>query len=64
MPEHVCDHHTFLLMIVCSALNNLDARNAIRKTWGKKQTVHGLQVLTYFLIGETLNSSLQVGGQT
>lgn len=60
MPEHVCDQHTFLLMIVCSAPSNFDARSAIRKTWGRKQSIRGQEVATYFLIGETLNSSLQV----
>lgn len=60
IPEHVCDQHSFLLMVVCSAPNNFDARNAIRNTWGKKHTINGQEVSTYFLIGETLNSSLQV----
>lgn len=60
MPEHVCDQQTFLLMMVCSAPGNFDARIAIRKTWGKKAIVHGQKVSTYFLIGETSNSSLQV----
>lgn len=60
MPEHICKEQTFLLMMVCSAPGNFDARNAIRKTWGQKQTVRGQEVSAYFLIGDTLNSSLQV----
>lgn len=60
IPERVCDQNSFLLMMVCSAPSNFDARNAIRKTWGRKQTINGHEVSTYFLIGETLNSSLQV----
>lgn len=60
MPEHICDRQLFLLMIVCSAPGNFDARSAIRKTWGRKQTVRGHEISTYFLIGETLNASFQV----
>lgn len=60
MPEHICDQQSFLLMMVCSAPSNFDARSAIRKTWGRKQTVNEQKVSTYFLIGETLNSTLQV----
>lgn len=60
MPENVCDQQTFLLMIVCSAPANSDARSAIRKTWGKTQKVHQQKVTAYFLVGETVNSSIQV----
>lgn len=60
IPEHFCDQHSFLLMVVCSAPGNFDARSAIRDTWGKKQTIHGQEVSTFFLIGETSNSTLQV----
>lgn len=60
MPEHICDQQTFLLMIVCTAPGNFEARSAIRKTWGQKQTVHGHVINTFFLIGETFNSTMQV----
>lgn len=60
MPEHLCDQKVFLFMIVCSAPGNFDARSAIRKTWGQKQIVHGQEVSAYFLIGETMNATMQV----
>lgn len=33
-PQHVCDSKFFLLIVVCSAINNFEARQNIRETWG------------------------------
>lgn len=60
MPEHVCDQKSLIVIIVCTAPGNFEARNAIRETWGSERYVLGNNVSVYFLIGETANSSIQV----
>lgn len=57
-PEHFCDHDSFLLVMVCSGPSNVEARNAIRETWGDKRNSNNVSL--FFLLGETMNSSLQV----
>lgn len=42
----------FLLILVCSATENLNQRNAIRASWGRLREAHGLRVQTVFLLGE------------
>lgn len=59
MPEHVCDQKSLLVIIVCTAPGNFEARNAIRETWGSERYVLGNNVSLYFLIGKTGNSSVQ-----
>lgn len=60
----------FLLVIVCSAVSNTDARNAIRDTWMKAKRVQNgtllsalenitLGVKVAFLLGETTNETIQ-----
>jgi hypothetical protein len=46
-----------LLVIVMSAVDHSEARNAIRKTWGKFAVERGAYLL--FLIGNTVNEELQ-----
>ncbi|RZB49889.1 uncharacterized protein BDFB_002639, partial [Asbolus verrucosus] len=58
-PEHFCDHESFLLVMVCSGPSNIDARNAIRETWGHERIILGNNVSLFFLLGETANSSIQ-----
>ncbi|KAH0817334.1 hypothetical protein GEV33_005457 [Tenebrio molitor] len=58
-PEHFCDHESFLLVMVCSGASNVEARNAIRETWGRERLILGNNVSLFFLLGETANSSLQ-----
>lgn len=42
----------FLLILVCTAPDNLNQRNAIRASWGRLREVRGLRVQTVFLLGE------------
>lgn len=52
-PARVCtsaENTPFLLVIVCSAVKNFEARDAIRKTWGRNDTKNGAKVV--FLLGE------------
>ncbi|XP_004617782.2 beta-1,3-galactosyltransferase 4 [Sorex araneus] len=42
----------FLLILVCSALHNLNQRNAIRASWGGLRQARGLGVRTLFLLGQ------------
>ncbi|KAM7136194.1 beta-1,3-galactosyltransferase 4 isoform 1-T1 [Molossus nigricans] len=42
----------FLLILVCTAPENLNQRNAIRVSWGGQRQAHGLRVQTLFLLGE------------
>ncbi|XP_051978307.1 beta-1,3-galactosyltransferase 2-like [Xyrauchen texanus] len=41
----------FLVLMVPVAPHELEARNAIRSTWGKENTVQGKTVMTLFLVG-------------
>jgi beta-1,3-galactosyltransferase 1 len=45
--------------MVCSGASNVEARNAIRETWGRERLILGNNVSLFFLLGETANSSLQ-----
>lgn len=42
----------FLLILVCTAPENLNQRNAIRVSWGGQREARGLRVQTLFLLGE------------
>lgn len=42
----------FLLILVCTAPENLNQRNAIRASWGGQRKARGLRVQTLFLLGE------------
>lgn len=42
----------FLLILVCTAPENLNQRNAIRVSWGGQRQARGLRVQTLFLLGE------------
>uniref|UniRef100_A0A452EG18 Hexosyltransferase n=1 Tax=Capra hircus TaxID=9925 RepID=A0A452EG18_CAPHI len=42
----------FLLILVCTAPDNLNQRNAIRASWGRLREARGLRVQTVFLLGE------------
>lgn len=60
VPKNICDKQSFLLMIVCSAPSNFEARSAIRKTWGRTESILGRNISTYFLMGRTSNLVTQV----
>lgn len=47
----VCDNGTYILFVVYSAPSHLEARNAIRQTWGASQTRYGKSVKTIFILG-------------
>ncbi|XP_066131039.1 beta-1,3-galactosyltransferase 4 isoform X1 [Saccopteryx bilineata] len=42
----------FLLILVCTAPENRNQRNAIRASWGGQRQARGLRVQTLFLLGE------------
>ncbi|CAH2014343.1 unnamed protein product [Acanthoscelides obtectus] len=46
-------------MMVCSAPANIEARQAIRDTWGSDKKIQGHNLSAYFLVGETNNISMQ-----
>uniref|UniRef100_A0A8C2HST5 Hexosyltransferase n=1 Tax=Cyprinus carpio TaxID=7962 RepID=A0A8C2HST5_CYPCA len=48
-----CKQDPFLVFMVPVAPHQLDARNAIRSTWGNESSVQGKAVLTLFLVGLT-----------
>ncbi|CAH2014344.1 unnamed protein product, partial [Acanthoscelides obtectus] len=59
-PERgVCDRPSLLVMMVCSAPANIEARQAIRDTWGSDKKIQGHNLSAYFLVGETNNISMQ-----
>lgn len=53
----------FLLLLVCSALGNLNQRNAIRESWGRLRQARGLRVQTLFLLGEPNSADPQAVSQ-
>lgn len=50
-PEKCADGEVHLLMVVKSVIEQHDRREAVRKTWGKEQTVDGRTIKTLFLLG-------------
>uniref|UniRef100_A0A673L124 Hexosyltransferase n=1 Tax=Sinocyclocheilus rhinocerous TaxID=307959 RepID=A0A673L124_9TELE len=48
-----CSQNPFLVLMVPVAPHQVDARNAIRSTWGNESSVQGKAVLTLFLVGLT-----------
>lgn len=58
-PRDFCDTPMHLLIMVCSAPGNFDARQAIRETWGMDYDVSGFMIYVYFLMGQTQNTTLQ-----
>ena len=67
LTSSVCSHSAppYLLVIVCSAVQNFEARYSIRQSWASDQ--HALnKVKVVFLVGQRINETLQVRcvGQT
>ncbi|XP_029974377.1 UDP-GlcNAc:betaGal beta-1,3-N-acetylglucosaminyltransferase 7, like [Salarias fasciatus] len=50
-PEKCADGEVHLLMVVKSVIEQHDRREAVRKTWGREQTVDGKTIKTLFLLG-------------
>lgn len=50
-PEKCSDGDVHLLMVVKSVIEQHDRREAVRKTWGREQTVDGRKIRTLFLLG-------------
>ncbi|KAF2903908.1 hypothetical protein ILUMI_02269 [Ignelater luminosus] len=59
-PDDLCESPTFLMVIVCSAPYNFEARKAIRKSWGLERNISDNAIRVYFLLGKPVLSSLQV----
>ncbi|TRY62378.1 hypothetical protein DNTS_006568, partial [Danionella cerebrum] len=54
-----CKENPFLVFMVPVAPHQVDARNAIRSTWGNESTVQGKTILTLFLVGLTERQKTQ-----
>ncbi|XP_052447115.1 beta-1,3-galactosyltransferase 1 isoform X2 [Carassius gibelio] len=54
-----CKQDPFLVLMVPVAPHEVNARNAIRSTWGTESSVQGKAVLTLFLVGLTGGSEAQ-----
>ncbi|KAJ8962723.1 hypothetical protein NQ318_001121 [Aromia moschata] len=65
MPEHVCDQQSLLLIIVCTAPANYEARIAIRETWGSERYLMvvstSIKRIFLFLQNDVLLESDQYG---
>lgn len=60
LPDIDCHKNPpFLILLVTSSYHHIDARMAIRHTWGKERMVAGKRLVTYFLLGSTVNISQQ-----
>lgn len=53
-PQDFCNTPVFLIIIVCSAPNNFEARNVIRDTWASMENLSQFSVKIYFLLGQAL----------
>lgn len=54
LPDVDCGHSPpFLVLLVTSSHEQLFARTAIRKTWGREKVVRGKRIKTFFLLGTT-----------
>ncbi|NWR88204.1 B3GT5 galactosyltransferase, partial [Furnarius figulus] len=45
----------FLVLLVASSPQHVGARMAIRQTWGKGRMVAGKRLVTFFLLGSTMD---------
>lgn len=60
LPDIDCHKNPpFLVLLVTSSYHHVNARMAIRQTWGKERTVAGKRLVTYFLLGTTVNRNQQ-----
>ncbi|KAJ7428104.1 Beta-1,3-galactosyltransferase 5 [Willisornis vidua] len=60
LPDIDCHKNPpFLVLLVASSQQHLDARMAIRQTWGKERTVAGKRLVTFFLLGRAVDPSQQ-----
>ncbi|XP_030072116.1 UDP-GalNAc:beta-1,3-N-acetylgalactosaminyltransferase 1 [Microcaecilia unicolor] len=50
------DRNPFLVILVTSRPSDMKARQAIRSTWGSKQTWWGQEVVTLFLVGREIEA--------
>ncbi|NXI69938.1 B3GT5 galactosyltransferase, partial [Anseranas semipalmata] len=56
LPDIDCHKNPpFLVLLVASSYQHINARMAIRQTWGKERTVASKRLVTYFLLGTTVN---------
>uniref|UniRef100_A0A8C2HXS0 Hexosyltransferase n=2 Tax=Cyprinus carpio TaxID=7962 RepID=A0A8C2HXS0_CYPCA len=58
-PDKCSQWNPFLVFMVPVAPHQLEARNAIRSTWGNESSVQGKAVLTLFLVGLTGGAEAQ-----
>ncbi|XP_050188826.1 beta-1,3-galactosyltransferase 5 [Myiozetetes cayanensis] len=62
LPDIDCHKNPpFLVLLVASSCQHLDARMAIRQTWGRERTVAGKRLVTFFLLGSALDPGQQAG---
>lgn len=62
LPDIDCHKNPpFLVLLVASSFQQVDARMAIRHTWGKERTVAGKRLVTFFLLGSPMDPSQQAG---
>ncbi|XP_035231737.1 beta-1,3-galactosyltransferase 1-like [Stegodyphus dumicola] len=59
LPKLQCSGSIFLVVVVCSAVPNFEARRAIRNTWVQDaRKLHSVQV--FFLLGKSRNQTVNV----
>lgn len=60
LPDIDCHKNPpFLVLLVASSYQHINARVVIRQTWGKERTVSSKHLVTYFLLGTTVNLTQQ-----
>ncbi|XP_016847452.2 beta-1,3-galactosyltransferase 5-like [Anolis carolinensis] len=62
LPDIDCSRNApFLVILVTSRLGQMEARMAIRNTWGKERVIAGKRIVTYFLLGNNSRPYDQIG---
>ena len=62
-PKGMCSEAPYLIVVVCSAVANVNARLVIRNTWGNRsnlETLYNSTVKVAFLLGLSDNDTLNV----
>lgn len=60
LPDIDCHRDPpFLVLLVASSCQQVDARMAIRHTWGEEREVAGKRLVTFFLLGSPVDPSQQ-----
>ncbi|XP_063282269.1 beta-1,3-galactosyltransferase 2-like [Pelobates fuscus] len=59
-PMKCQTHIPFLILLIAATPQHLDARQAIRQTWGNENVIPGVQVVRLFLLGRNTQQAFDI----